>query len=64
MITGLVAAKVAEHLYTSSLPSGVFHIEQLFDPLEFIENLKGNGLILSRSELKPESPESVDSKVI
>ena len=55
MITGLVAAKVAEHLYTSSLPSGVFHIEQLFDPLEFIESLNGNGLIFSRSELKPES---------
>lgn len=55
MITGLVAAKVAEHLYTSSLPSGVFHIEQLFDPLEFIESLSGNGLIFSRSKLKPES---------
>lgn len=53
MITGLVAAKVAEHLYTSSLPSGVFHIEQLFEPIEFIESLSGNGLIFSRSELKP-----------
>lgn len=37
-ITGLVAAEVAEHLYTSTTPPGVFHIEQLFDqPREFIE---------------------------
>ena len=37
-ITALVAAEVAEHLYTSAAPPGVFHIEQLFDqPREFIE---------------------------
>lgn len=37
-ITGLMAAEVAEHLYTSTTPPGVFHIEQLFDrPREFIE---------------------------
>ncbi len=37
-ITALVAAEVAEHLYTSAAPPGVFHIEQLFDqPKEFIE---------------------------
>ena len=53
IITGLVAAKVAEHLCTSLLPSGVFHIEQLFAPLEFIESLSGNGLIFSPSEVKP-----------
>jgi len=37
-ITALVAAEVAEYLYTSAAPPGVFHIEQLFDqPREFIE---------------------------
>lgn len=36
-ITGLVAAKVAEKLVRSSLPTGVFHIEQLFDLIEFKE---------------------------
>ena len=43
-MTALVAAKVAESLCTSSFPSGVFHIEQLFEPLPFIEGLKGHGL--------------------
>lgn len=38
--TGLVAAEVAELLYTSGAPPGVFHIEQIFDqPREFIEGL-------------------------
>ncbi len=37
-ITGLVTAEVAEHLYASTTPPGVFHIEQLFDqPRAFIE---------------------------
>jgi len=37
-ITGLFAAEVAERLYTSDMPSGVFHIEQMFDrPRELIE---------------------------
>jgi saccharopine dehydrogenase-like NADP-dependent oxidoreductase len=37
-ITGLVAAEVAEHLYTSAAPPGVLHIEQLFDqPPKLIE---------------------------
>jgi saccharopine dehydrogenase-like NADP-dependent oxidoreductase len=40
--TGLVAAKVAEKLYTSSFASGVFQVEQLFDPLEFIESISNN----------------------
>lgn len=43
-ITGLVAAKVAERLALSSFPSGVFHIEQLFTPLEFLESLGHAGL--------------------
>ncbi len=51
-IAGLVAAKVAEELYTSSFASGVFHIEQLFNPLEFIENLNGTGLKFEESALK------------
>jgi saccharopine dehydrogenase-like NADP-dependent oxidoreductase len=42
--TGLVTAKVAEKLYTSTFAPGVFHIEQLFNPLEFIESLKNNDL--------------------
>ncbi len=37
-ITALVTAEVAEHLYTSTTPPGVFHIDQIFDrPREFIE---------------------------
>ena len=37
--TGLVAAQVAEKMVTAVYPSGVFHIEQLFAPLPFIEAL-------------------------
>lgn len=37
--TGLVAAKVAENLALSSFPAGVFHIEQLYSPLEFLKSL-------------------------
>ncbi len=51
-ITGAVAAKVAERLYTSSFASGVFHIEQLFDPLEFIESLNHKNLRFEESALK------------
>jgi len=40
--TGLVASKVAEKLYTSSFESGVFHIEELFEPLSFIKELNDN----------------------
>ena len=43
-VTGLVAAKVAENLALSSFPAGVFHIEQLFSPLEFLESLGNPGL--------------------
>ncbi|KAA3616827.1 MAG: Saccharopine dehydrogenase [Calditrichaeota bacterium] len=40
-ITALVAAQVAEFVLKSkSVNGGVFHIEQLINPLEFIENLK------------------------
>jgi len=38
-ITGLVAAEAAKRLYISSFESGVFHIDQLFDPVDFIKEL-------------------------
>jgi saccharopine dehydrogenase-like NADP-dependent oxidoreductase len=44
--TGLVAAQVAERLLTADFPPGVFHIEQLFDPLAFIPELERKGLQL------------------
>lgn len=40
--TGLVAAKVAEKLYTSTFDSGVHHIENLFDPVDLIQSLSVN----------------------
>lgn len=43
-ITGLVAAHVAESLYQSSFSAGVFHIEQLFQPLDIIVGLSSYGL--------------------
>jgi len=49
-ITGLVAAKVAEKLVLSSFTSGVFHIEQLFAPLEFLESLGHHGLKFEEKE--------------
>jgi saccharopine dehydrogenase-like NADP-dependent oxidoreductase len=42
--TGIVAAEVAERLYTSSYPAGVYHIEQLFEPAGFIARLEPYGL--------------------
>lgn len=38
-MTGLVAAQVARRLYSGVYPAGVFHIEQLFEPLEFINSI-------------------------
>ena len=38
-ITGMVASKVAEKLLTTSFENGVYHIEQLFDPITFINEL-------------------------
>jgi len=51
-ITGLVAAKVAEKLYMSLFSPGVFHIEQLFNPLEFTESLDCNDLKFEERLLK------------
>jgi len=39
--TGLVAAEVAHRLYSDGCPAGVFHIEQLFEPQEFIHSIDG-----------------------
>jgi len=39
--TGLVAAEVARRLYSDGCPAGVFHIEQLFEPQEFIHSIDG-----------------------
>ncbi len=43
--TGLVTAGVVEQLYTTNFPSGVFHSEQLFEPLPFIKPLAKNDII-------------------
>lgn len=43
-VTGLVTAHVAERLNGSSFPAGVFHIEQLFQPLDIIAGLSSYGL--------------------
>lgn len=40
-VTGLVAAQVAHRLYAGIYPAGVFHIEQLFEPQEFIQSIHG-----------------------
>ncbi|MFH1908875.1 MAG: saccharopine dehydrogenase NADP-binding domain-containing protein [Chloroflexota bacterium] len=40
-MTGLVAAQVAHRLYSGIYPAGVFHIEQLFEPQEFIHSISG-----------------------
>jgi saccharopine dehydrogenase-like NADP-dependent oxidoreductase len=44
--TGLVAALVAELLYTSDVERGVFHIEQLFDPLAIFGDLADYALTI------------------
>lgn len=43
--TGLVAAQVVEQLHTTGFPPGVFHIEQLFEPLPFMRRLAGEGIV-------------------
>ncbi len=47
--TGLVAAQVVERLLKYNYPSGVFHIEQLFEPLSIITALADDGLQLHQS---------------
>ena len=48
--TGLFAADVAERLYTGQFFAGVFHSEQLFEPLEFIEEYCRHGFRFHHSE--------------
>jgi saccharopine dehydrogenase (NAD+, L-lysine forming) len=43
-MTGLVAAQVVQQLMAAEFPPGVFHIEQLFEPLAFIDPLQSAGL--------------------
>jgi saccharopine dehydrogenase-like NADP-dependent oxidoreductase len=43
-MTGLAAAQAVERLVTADFPPGVFHIEQLFEPLLFIESLRDDDL--------------------
>ena len=47
--TGLVAAQVAERLMRNHYPSGIFHIEQLFEPVPFITRLAEEGLQFHQS---------------
>lgn len=42
-VTGVVASLVAERVYTSFFRSGIFHIEQLFDPLALFAQLADYG---------------------
>jgi saccharopine dehydrogenase-like NADP-dependent oxidoreductase len=49
--TGEVAAEVARRLYTGSFEPGVFHIEQLFEPFEFVGALEDYGVKLSLPQL-------------
>ena len=42
IITGKVAGLVAEKIYNGAYASGVFHIEQLFEPEEILKELEEN----------------------
>jgi hypothetical protein len=42
--TGVVAAKVALHLFETATPSGVFHLEQMINPQVVLEELRAEGL--------------------
>ena len=42
--TGMVTAKVASLVFKSSLSSGVFHMEQIVDPVAFIKEIEKEGL--------------------
>lgn len=43
--TALVAAQVVKQLFTGTFPAGVFHSEQLFEPMPFIHQLAADGII-------------------
>jgi saccharopine dehydrogenase (NAD+, L-lysine forming) len=50
-MTGLVTAQVAAHLYRSSFPAGVFHLEQLFQPLDVLAGLSSYGVSFHHQSL-------------
>lgn len=50
--TGIVAALIAERLYTSACRSGIFHIEQLFDPLPMFARIARHGFEVNLGLLK------------
>lgn len=47
LVTGLVAAEVIHRLISGQHPSGVYHIEQLFELQDFLPMLETNGVTLS-----------------
>lgn len=47
--TGLVAAEVARRLHGEPLPAGVFHIEQLFEPVSFLTRLGLGSVTMQRT---------------
>ena len=51
-ITGIVAALVAKQVYTSACRSGIFHIEQLFDPLAMFARIARYGFEVNLGLLK------------
>ena len=59
--TGIVAALVAERLYASSCRPGVYHIEQLFDPLAVSGTVSAHGFEVElggwSAKDKPHSPD-------
>lgn len=54
--TGIVAAKVALSAMTSPFPSGVHHLEQLVDPLQFLRELSTEDIRFIASDLESIAP--------
>lgn len=52
-VTGLVAASIVEKLVDFAYPSGVFHIEQLFNLSEFLKNPDNYGLVFEERKNPP-----------
>jgi hypothetical protein len=58
--TGVVAALVAEKLHASPLQRGVFHAEQLFNPLEVFAGIMEHGIaIITKRADKPRQQREV-----
>jgi len=43
--TGLATAQVVEELIGSNFPAGVFHSEQLFEPISFFQQLSKDDFV-------------------